>query len=215
MSTLTVYAHGKAETTPNMIFLIFFSLSGMLNGFMDFYSLFVQAIGFIPSFISILSIQFKTRKRILLMQLTAGLMWVAHYYLLGAYTAVLTNSIGIFRSTISYFNDRKWAKSNLWLYLIIILSVLSSIVTWDGPVSLLPAISLICTATGLWIHNLTITRILFTVQSPCLFVYDIATGSWGCAIIEAVAFISFILALFRLDVIPYVKERKEKKENRL
>lgn len=180
---------------------------------MDFYSLFVQAIGFIPSFISILSIQLKTRKRILIMQLTAGLMWVLHYYLLGAYTAVLTNSIGIFRSTISYFNDRKWAKSNLWLYLIITLSILSSIVTWDGPISLLPSISLICTATGLWIHNLTITRILFTVQSPCLFVYDIATGSWGCAIIEAVAFVSFILALLRLDIIPALRERKEKRGN--
>lgn len=196
-----------------MIFLIFFSVTRLFNEYMDFYSLFVQAIGFIPSFISILSIQLKTRKRILIMQLTAGLMWVLHYYLLGAYTAVLTNSIGIFRSTISYFNDRKWAKSNLWLYLIITLSILSSIVTWDGPISLLPSISLICTATGLWIHNLTITRILFTVQSPCLFVYDIATGSWGCAIIEAVAFVSFILALLRLDIIPALRERKEKTDN--
>ncbi len=196
-----------------MIFLIFFYATRLFNEYMDFYSLFVQAIGFIPSFISILSIQLKTRKRILIMQLTAGLMWVLHYYLLGAYTAVLTNSIGIFRSTISYFNDRKWAKSNLWLYLIITLSILSSIVTWDGPISLLPSISLICTATGLWIHNLTITRILFTVQSPCLFVYDIATGSWGCAIIEAVAFVSFILALLRLDIIPALRERKEKRGN--
>lgn len=196
-----------------MIFLIFFYATRLFNEYMDFYSLFVQAIGFIPSFISILSIQLKTRKRILIMQLTAGLMWVLHYYLLGAYTAVLTNSIGIFRSTISYFNDRKWAKSNLWLYLIITLSILSSIVTWDGPISLLPSISLICTATGLWIHNLTITRILFTVQSPCLFVYDIATGSWGCAIIEAVAFVSFILALLRLDIIPDLRERKEKRGN--
>lgn len=198
-----------------MIFLIFFPSRFLFNVLMDFYSLFVQAIGFIPSFISILSVQLKTRKKILLLQLSAGLMWVTHYYLLGAYTAVLTNTVGIFRSTISYFNDRKWAESVLWLYLIIALSILSSVLTWTGPVSLLPAISLICTATGLWIHNLTITRILFALQSPCLFVYDIASGSWGCAVIEAFAFLSFILAIVRLDIIPYVKEKKAKKENQI
>lgn len=185
----------------------------LFNRVMDLYSLFVQMVGFIPSAISIFSIQLKDRKKILILQLSAGLMWVTHYYLLGAYTAVLTNSIGILRSGISYFNDKKWAKSILWLYLIILLSILSSAVTWDGWISLLPSISLICTATGLWIHNLTITRILFVVQSPCLFFYDISTGSWSCAAIEAFAFLSFISAVIRLDVIPYYRKRKEEKLN--
>ena len=173
---------------------------------MDPYTLFVQAIGFIPSFISIASIQLTNRKRILILQLISGFMWVTHYYLLSAYTAVLTNSIGIFRSAISYFNDRRWAKSILWLYLIIALSILSSVLTWEGPVSLLPAISLICTATGFWVHNLRITRILMVIQSPCLLIYDIACGSWGCAVIETVAFISFILAIVRLDIVPAVRK---------
>lgn len=191
-----------------MIFIIFVTLSFGYTLLMTIYSIFVQAIGFIPSLISILSIQLKNRKKILVMQLAAGFMWVTHYYLLGAYTAVLTNSIGIFRSTISYFNDRKWASSILWLFLIIALSVGASVLTWAGWVSLLPSVSLICTATGFWIHDLRVTRILMVVQSPCLLVYDIATGSWGCAIIEAVAFLSFILAIVRLDIIPALREKK-------
>ena len=191
-----------------MIFLIFSSFYFLFNWAMNLYSLFVQAIGFIPSAISIFSIQLKSRKKILILQLSAGVMWVLHYHLLGAYTAVLTNSIGIFRSGISYFNDRKWARSILWLYLIILCSVLSSALTWDGWISLLPSISLICTATGLWIHNLTLTRLLFVLQSPCLLIYDIKTGSWACAIIEAFAFLSFIAASIRLDVIPYFKNKK-------
>ena len=197
-----------------MIFIIFSPSSLGYTSLMDLYSLFVQAIGFIPSFISILSIQLENRKKILIMQLIAGFMWVTHYYLLGAYTAVLTNSIGIFRSTISYFNDRKWAKSILWLFLIIALSAGASIMTWAGWISILPSVSLICTATGFWIHDLRITRILMVVQSPCLLVYDIATGSWGCAVIEAVAFLSFILAIVRLDIIPSLRERKESGVNR-
>lgn len=176
------------------------------------YYFFVQAIGFIPSLISILSMQCKTRKKILILQLSAGAMWVTHYYLLGAYTAVLTNSIGIFRSALSYFNDRKWAKSIVYLYLIIALSIASSIITWNGPMSLLPALSLIATTVGLWIHNLTITRILFTLQSPLLLLYDILTGSWGSAIIEVVAFISFLIALLRYDIIPRLIAKKELKE---
>ncbi len=196
-----------------MIFIIFVTLSFGYTLLMTLYSIFVQAIGFIPSLISILSIQLKNRKKILVMQLAAGFMWVMHYYLLGAYTAVLTNSIGIFRSTISYFNDRKWASSILWLFLIIALSAGASVLTWAGPVSLLPSVSLICTATGFWIHDLRVTRILMVVQSPCLLVYDIATGSWGCAVIEAVAFLSFILAIIRLDVIPALKEKKASELN--
>lgn len=191
-----------------MIFIIFVTLSFGYILLMTLYSFFVQAIGFIPSLISILSIQLRNRKKILVMQLAAGFMWVTHYYLLGAYTAVLTNSIGIFRSTISYFNDRKWASSILWLFLIIALSAGASVLTWAGWISLLPSISLICTATGFWVHNLRITRILMVVQSPCLLVYDIATGSWGCAVIEAVAFLSFILAIVRLDIIPALREKK-------
>ncbi len=179
---------------------------------MTLYSFFVQAIGFIPSLISILSIQLKTRKKILILQLSCGIMWVLHYYLLGAYTAVLTNSIGILRSTLSYFNDRKWAKSIFYLYLIIALSVLSSIVTWAGVQSILPSLSLIATAIGLWSHNLTLTRILFTLQSPLLLTYDIIVGSWGSAIIEVIAFISFLLALLRLDIIPYVREKRDSPE---
>lgn len=172
------------------------------------YDIFVQALGFVPSLISILSIQLKDRKRIIILQLTAGFMWVSHYYLLGAYTAVLTNSIGIFRSGISYFNDRKWASSILWLFLIIALSVLSVALTWAGPISILPALSLIATASGLWIHNLTVTRILFVLQSPCLLAYDIAVKSYGSAVIEVAAFISFLLAFIRLDVIPFLREKK-------
>mgnify|MGYP002521012639 FL=1 len=180
---------------------------------MTLYSIFVQLIGFIPSLISILSIQLKDRKKLIILQFSAGIMWVTHYYLLGAYTAVLTNSIGMFRSFLAYFNDKKWAKSIWWLFLIIALSLFSSFITWDGYISLLPTISLICTATGLWVHNLTITRILFLISSPCLLVYDIFTGSWGCTIIEIIAFISFILAIVRLDIVPYFKKKREKKEN--
>lgn len=196
----------------NVRFLIFFFIHFVFNTHMTLYSFFVQAIGFIPSLISILSIQLKTRKKILLLQLSCGIMWVLHYYLLGAYTAVLTNSIGILRSTLSYFNDRKWAKSIFYLYLIITLSVLSSIVTWAGPRSILPSLSLIATAIGLWSHNLTLTRILFTLQSPLLLTYDIIVGSWGSAIIEVIAFISFLLALLRLDIIPYVREKRDSLE---
>lgn len=75
------------------------------------------------------------------------------------------------------------------------------------------SISLICTATGFWVHNLRITRILMVVQSPCLLVYDIATGSWGCAVIEAAAFLSFILAIVRLDIIPALREKKASELN--
>lgn len=172
------------------------------------YSLFIQIIGFVPSLISIISIQLEDRKKILILQLFCAIMWLTHYYLLGAYTAVLTNCIGIMRSVISYYNDKNWAKSNIWLFIIILLSLLSSLVSWSGFISILPSLSMVLTATGLWIKNLKITRVLFLLSSPCLLLYDIKTGSWGCTIIEIVAFFSFLFAILRLDILPNIKRRE-------
>lgn len=168
--------------------------------------IFVQALGFIPSFISIYSLQFNDRKKIVLLQIGCGLMWAAHYYFLGAYTGVLINMVGMVRAILSYFNDRPWAKEKGVYSLILGLVALSVALSWDGFVSILPAASMVCTTTALWIHNMKRTRLLFLVSSPCLLAYDILTGSWGCAIIETVAFFSFIVSILRFDVFGKKKE---------
>lgn len=74
----------------------------------------VQLLGLIPSVIAFTSLQTGDRKRILLLMVLCDFMWLAHYMLLGAYTGVMINVVGLLRAVLSYNNDKKWAESRGW-----------------------------------------------------------------------------------------------------
>ena len=72
-------------------------------------------------------------------------LWACHYGLLGAYTAVLTNGVGLFRAVLCYHNDKPWAKSRGWVALLLGLYAGCALLTWDGLYCLLPCLSMACT----------------------------------------------------------------------
>ena len=72
---------------------------------------FIQLIGLVGSVISFTSLQSGSRKKILSLQILCCLLWVVHYGLLGAYTGVLINLLGLGRAAVCSFNDRPWAKT--------------------------------------------------------------------------------------------------------
>lgn len=160
----------------------------------------VQAIGLLGSVLSILSLQNDNRKQILATQIFCCILWTVHYGLLGAYTAVLTNIIGLGRGIVFYNNTKSWAKNKFWMYLFILLFALSAVVTWNGFYCILPCISMTLTTIALWSHNMKKTRFLFLLNSPPLLAYNLITKSYSCALIEAVAFVSFIIAIWRFDI---------------
>lgn len=167
---------------------------------MDFSTILIQLLGLIPSVIAFTSLQTENRKRILVLQIGCCIMWAVHYGLLGAFTAVLTNVIGLFRAVLCYNNDKQWANKKVWVVILIMLYLGSAAITWDGLYCALPVISMILTTFALWIHNMKITRLLFLVNSPPLLIYNIITGSYSCAVIEVCALISFMIAIYRFDL---------------
>lgn len=160
----------------------------------------IQLVGLLGNLIVIGSMQFNNRKIVLWAQSVACVLWVIHYGYLGAMTAVFTNFISFARSLVFYHNEKKWAKSNIWLVLFIVLFILNSILTWDGLHSILPGVAMSLTTWALWSKKMRVTRALYLIQSPFWLSYDIITASYSCALIEAIAFISYIVAVFRYDV---------------
>ena len=163
----------------------------------------VQLLGLIPSVIAFTSLQTGDRKRILLLMVLCDFMWLAHYMLLGAYTGVMINVVGLLRAVLSYNNDKKWAESRGWELLLIVLYIGSALLTWDGPLSALPAFSMVLTTIGLWTHDMRKTRFLFLLNSPPLIIYNIMIHSYSCFFIECCAFISYIIAVYRFDIKKY------------
>ena len=165
-----------------------------------FYDIFVQALGLIPSDICFTSLQSGSRKRILMLQVVCSVMWIAHYGLLGAFTAVLTNMVNIARAGICYCNDRPWAKSRAWVAGLVCAYGACAALTWAGWTSVLPCWSMMLTTVALWTHDMKKTRLLFLLNSPPLVLYNFMIGSWACLAVELCALASFVLAVWRFDL---------------
>ena len=108
--------------------------------------------------------------------------------------------LGLLRGIVCACNDRKWASSRWWLAFFLVCYGLSPLLTWDGPHCLLLGLATMLTTLGLWARDLRLTRLLFLLNSPPLFAYNVFARSYACAAIEVVAFCSFLLAVWRFDI---------------
>ena len=161
-----------------------------------------QVLGLIGSLISFTSVQTGSRRKILLLQLLCCVLWIVQYGLLGAWTGVLINLLGLARGTVCAFNDRPWASSRWWLVLFLVCYGVSPLLTWDGPYCLLLGLAMMLTTVALWSRNMRLTRLLFLLNSPPVFLYNLIAGSYTSAAIEVAAFCSFVLAVWRFDIRP-------------
>ena len=115
-------------------------------------------------------------------------------------TGALINCLGLGRAVVCSCNDRKWAKSPLWLVFFLVCYAVSPLLTWDGPHCLLLGGAMMMTTVALWVHDMRLTRLLFLLNSPLVLLYNLIARSYSCAAIEVVALASFALAVWRFDI---------------
>lgn len=158
-----------------------------------------QVIGVIAFCLAVWSYQQNEHKKMVLLQLIANLCFVIHYYLLGAYTGALLNSIGFARSIVFMCKDKKWAASNGWIVFFSLLCVGAGVYTWDGLLSLLPMTAMIFTTVAFGIDRPKITRLLSFPSSPLWLIYNVINQSWGGVLTECFNMISIIVGMLRFD----------------
>ena len=166
----------------------------------DIQSILIQVVGLVGSILAISALQFSSRKKVLAIQFVAAILWMIHYAFLGAHTAVVNNILCLVRGIVCYNNEKKWAKSRIWLYALIVLYIFSAARTWDGIHSAFACIAMILTTIALWIHNMPATRMLFLINSPFMLAYNIMSGSYSTAVMESFALLTFIAAVWRFDI---------------
>lgn len=166
--------------------------------------LLIQLMGFVPSILIMLAQQKGSRSLLLKTQFLGSVIWIVHYALLGAYTGVATNALGLVRAVVCYYNDRKWAKNPLWLVFFILCYAASPLLTWSGAHCLLLGAAMVMTTLALWVRSMTVNRVLFLLNSPLVLAYNLFAHSCSCAIVEAAAFVSFAAAVWRFDIHPKI-----------
>ncbi len=158
-----------------------------------------QFIGIVAFCLSVWSFQQNEHKKIVLLQLLANGFFVVHFYLLGAYTGALLNSIGFVRSVVFMCKRQKWASSNWWIVFFCVLCVAAGIYTWESWLSFLPLLAMIFTTVAFGINNPKLTRRLSFPSSPLWLIYNVVNQSWGGALTECFNMTSILIGMLRFD----------------
>lgn len=149
-----------------------------------------QLIGIVAIVIYSLSPHQKTNAKVLIYRFVAAILYAIQYFLLGAYTAVLTNIIGGVKEGLFYLYSSKDKKIPFMLFLAYaLILIVSGIFTYVNLFSILPVIFSVLTAYATWCGNLKNYRILLVLSSLSWLVYNFTVG----------AYISFVGNIFQLS----------------
>ncbi len=171
-------------------------------------NLIAQLFG-VGAMIALFSIyQQSDRRRLLISKLCADALWVAHYFLLGAYGGMIPNLVGIFRECVFMQREKhKWANTPVIPVVFILINWGLGIRTFSSPINILPIAASTFVTISLWLKNVTLTKIICAPVSAAFLIYDIFVGSWIGVVNESIGLFSIALSAVRSRI------KKAQKEN--
>lgn len=160
-----------------------------------------QILGGIVLILTVISVQQKTKEKILIFQIIANIVISIQYFLLDALTGGVVSIINIIRCCIFYIYKKKNMKPSVtFLGIFILVAIISGIWTWQNIFSVIPIVAAIVFTYGLWQDNVKITKICTAITS----------GNWGIYNLIVKAYVGALqsLAEFTSSIIAIVREKK-------
>ena len=156
-----------------------------------------QALGVLAIILGFLSYQVKSRKRMLLTQLLTTATFVVHYLLLGAYSAMVMNAVGIVRTGFFYHKEKPFFNWKGWPIFFAVVSGIMGIIAWEAWYSVFVFFGLVIHTVCLAFNNPQNIRKSILVTSPLVLTYDLFAKSWSGAVYETVAIVSAAVGIAR------------------
>lgn len=159
----------------------------------------IQGIGFVAVLLFLFSFQVKSNRSLFVLQTLGCSLFGIQFLLLGAYSGCLSLLINIIRNMmLTKYNEMALVRWRGWVVLFAALAAAVAWLTWDGPLSLLPAAGTIVSTAAYWTNNAKNIRLSnLLVNSPCLLVYDAVVHSWGGVLNETIVLFSVIISIYR------------------
>lgn len=151
--------------------------------------------------------QTNTRKAILLLSMTASLLWTAHFFLLGAITGSAMNLLGATRA-YSFLKVEPTRRNRWVMWSFAGLLVVATALTWQGPLSLLPLAGSLFGVVGDWQKRPKMIRRLNFGSSPPWLVYNVVSGSYPGVVVEVLRMTSNLVGQYRFDFRPALRARR-------
>ncbi len=156
-----------------------------------------QCIGFIGTGSMLLSFQMKKNKKYYFLQLTYKILYIVHYYLLGALSGSLSIFLSLIRNAL-LLSNRKEARWKGWVVLLSVGVIFFTIRSWKNGYSILPAIAMIVMTIANWTRNGRTIRLLnLLVGSPAWLIYDFSCQSIPGIIAESLCILSILISIIR------------------
>lgn len=165
-----------------------------------------QILGGLVVITGFVSLQMKTSGKLLLFQIITSILFTAHYFFLGAFTAVVLNLICLVQCIVYYFRDKRGSKDLFWPIFFTVAMIIAGIFTYDGWQSLLITIGLIVLVISLSLPNTQWIRYSMFIKSPFCLSYNLIVFSIGGVVFECAMLISTIIGTIRY----YSDKKKEK-----
>lgn len=176
---------------------------------MDFvHSVLPHVVGGIASFLIIFSFQFKDLRRLLFFQIASSVLFGLQFVFLGAFSGALTNLCGVFLRVAVYLRakrgvlpgEKKDASPfrSPWVWGFVLLFLAVAVLSCDGPLSLLPPVSMILFIFALWRSDpLFLRRVNLFACSPMWLLYNLFTHAWAGVFTETMVVVSIIVSYLR------------------
>lgn len=160
-----------------------------------------QIMGLMASITMIISIQIKDKKNIYLMlNILAKILYGINFTLLGAYSATMTQLIGLVITIVAYGYTKKERTIPKWLIVVfIIVTLVGGIFTYDNLYSLMAIGCGITYALIITSKNMKAIRKLNILQALLWTIYDLIVCAYTACISSAFVLISTLIAIFRYD----------------
>ena len=165
--------------------------------------LLVQGLGFLGVLLNLIIYWQKTRTKMLVNKLIANGVWAIHYYLLGAYSATAIAIIGMISTSVFVKVNPKNKKGKIFLAGFIIITTISTVLTWKSPLSLLTMAASILSNISFFIGVPKHTRRFAIVISLCMGTYGFCNGSIASVTNESLMIISAVAGIISRDLGEY------------
>ncbi len=159
-------------------------------------------VGFAAMAVLVLSYQQKTRKWILICNITARSLFILQYILLFAFEGMALDLVGIVGSVLAQWKDKpfiqKHQKSVVIGVNVLIIAV--GLAMYRNLFSLLPLVAVLLQIDALWCSKEKYVRLLSLIAVPWWLVYNVYCSAYGSVAGDLMSLVSLVTAMLRYDL---------------
>ena len=165
----------------------------------------IQGIGGLGIIATVIAFQCKKHYWILFWRSVSALIFVLQYFLLGAYTGVAMDLLGVGRNFLFAELVRRDKNTKPWILAFTAIFLIAGGLTWQGPISLFIIAAKLISNAGYGNKNTLILRLMSLLTSVFWLIYNAYVFTLAGILCEAFAIGSILLALWRFHLWPRLK----------